>query len=194
VVWRPANGTFYWLTSSTGYSYASAGSKQWGNQGRGDRPFTGDFDGDRAADLAVWRPTDGTWYWLTSTTGFDYARAGNKQWGNHSFGDLPLLGDIDGDDRSDVTVWRGSTGTWHWLTSTSGFDYASAGSKQWGNQSQGDLPRLGDLDGDGKDDLTVWRESTGTWFWLTSSSQFNSAASMGKQFGNQSFGDVPMMR
>jgi len=34
IVWRPSTGTFYWLTSSTGYAFASAGTKQWGAQGR----------------------------------------------------------------------------------------------------------------------------------------------------------------
>ena len=40
-------------------------------------------------------------------------------WGGQ--GDVPLLGDLDGDHRADIAVWRPSTGQWFWLKSTSGF-------------------------------------------------------------------------
>jgi FG-GAP-like repeat len=182
VVWRPSTGTWYWLTSSTGYSYAAAGGRQWGNQALGDVPVVGDFDGDKRADLAVWRASSGTWYWLTSSSGFNYAAARGMQWGNSDLGDLPLLGDVDGDGLADLAVWRASTGTWYWLTSSSGYNYAAARGTQWGNGSLGDIPIVGDIDGDGLTDLTVWRASTGRWFWLTSSSGYNYAAQRQKQW------------
>jgi hypothetical protein len=193
IVWRATTGTWHWLTSSTGYSYAAQGQKQWGNQSLGDVPMVGDVDGDGRADLMVWRASTGTWFWLTSGSGYDYATAGLKQWGNQSLGDVPLLGDFDGDGRDDLAVWRGSSGTWFWLTSSSGYSYNTAGIAQWGNQSLGDVPLVGDLDGDGATDLVIWRKSTGTWYWLSSSTGFSQAAAHGLQWGNQNYGDVPML-
>src|SRR5258708_1362148 len=152
--------------------------------------YAPDADGDHKSDLMVWRPTNGTWYWLTSSTTYNYANAGSKQWGNAGAGDVAMTGDIDGDGMSDLVVWRASTGTWYWLTSSTGFNYANAGGVQWGNQALGDVPILGDIDGDGKADLIVWRATTGTWYWLTSSTNYVSGDS--KQWGNQALGDVPI--
>jgi hypothetical protein len=191
VIWR--GGTWYWLTSSTGYSYASAGSRQWGNPALGDVPMLGDVDGDRKADLIIWRASTGTWYWLTSSTGYDHASAGSKQWGNQSLGDIPMRADMDGDGKADLMLWRASTGTWFWLTSSSGYSYAASGAKQWGNAGLGDVPLTGDLDGDGLADLAVWRASTGTWFWLKSASGYNYATAGAQQWGAQSQGDVPFL-
>jgi hypothetical protein len=191
-VWRPGNGTWFSLTSSSGYSYAASAAHQWGNQSLGDKPFIGDLDGDHIADLVIWRASTGTWYWLTSSSGYSTAMAQGKQWGNQSLGDVPMLADIDGDGKMDLVLWRASTGTWFWLTSSSGYNYNTAGSKQWGNQSLGDVPKLADVDGDGKADLIVWRASSGTWFWLTSSSGYNYNMAGSKQWGNQSLGDVPL--
>jgi CSLREA domain-containing protein len=192
-VWRAPAGMWYWLTSSSGYSYASAVGKQWGSQAAGDVPFLGDIDGDGVSDLIVWRASAGTWYWLTSTTGYAYASAGSVQWGNQGLGDVPMLADMDGDGKSDLVIWRASTGTWYWLTSSSGSNPASAVGIQWGNQGLGDVPLVADFDGDGLGDLAVWRASTGTFYWLTSSTAFNPAVAGGVQWGNLALGDVPKL-
>jgi len=189
VIWRPTNGTYYWLTSSTGYNAAAAGSKAWGAQG--DVPFVGDIDGDGMADLIIWRASNGTWYWLTSSSGYSYAAQGSKQWGAASQEDVPMLGDIDGDGKVDLVVWRASTGTFFWLTSSTGYNYANQGEARWGDQSLGDVPFLADFDGDGKADLTVWRASTGVWFWLKSTSNYTTSGQV--QWGSQSAGDVPLV-
>ena len=45
-----------------------------------------DYDGDGTTDLAVWRPADGTWYLLPSSTGF--TASSSVQWG--LAGDIPI--------------------------------------------------------------------------------------------------------
>jgi len=193
IVWRPGDGTWYWLTSGSGYSYAAQGSRQWGNSGLGDQPMVGDVDGDGLADLIIWRASTGTWYWLTSSSGYSYAAGGGIQWGNPSLGDRPVLGDYDGDGRADLAVWRASTGTWYWLTSSTNYSYASARGIQWGNNGLGDKIITGDIDGDAKADLILWRPTDGTWYWLTSSTGYAYSSAGSKQWGNNGLGDLPMI-
>jgi DNA-binding beta-propeller fold protein YncE len=200
IVWRPGTGTWYWLTSSSGYDYAASGAKAWGSKATHDVPLVADIDGDRRADFLYWTPATGTWHWVTSSTGYSDAAAGQRIFGDTTLGDEPLTGDVDGDGRADLVLWRASTGTWYWLLSTTGYADASLGSKQWGSSMYGDTPLLADFDGDGKADLTVWRARSdlpyatgGLWYWLTSSTGYDYAQSNVRQWGCAAWGDLPIV-
>jgi hypothetical protein len=123
-----------------------------------------DTDGDRKADLIVFRASSGSWLIRNSTTG--YTTNTMRQWGLP--GDVPVPGDYDGDGVGDLAVYRPSTGTWYVLRSSTNYTATAAYALGVGI----DIPVPGDYDGDGKTDPAVYRASTGVWSVLASSSNY----------------------
>jgi len=121
-------------------------------------PFLSDYDGDGKADVSVYRPEFGTWFWLKSSV--DNASYAYVGWGIEAKGDTPVPGDFDGDGVADPTVFRPSTGTWFTLRSFEGYTQWS----YFGWGATGDVPVPGDYDGDAITDGAVYRPSTGTWY------------------------------
>ncbi len=104
--------------------------------------FIGDFDGDGADDMAIFRPSDSTWY-IHGIGSFVYGEAG----------DIPVPGDYDGDGKTDIAIFRASNHTWY-IRGVGPFVYGDPG----------DIPVPADYDGDGATDIAVFRSSNHTWY------------------------------
>ncbi len=170
-VFRPSMGFWYVLRSSNGLIQ----SIPFGQSG--DVPVPGDYDGDGRDDVAVFR--NGTWLLNQSPSGMIAIPFGFPS-------DMPVQADYDGDGREDIAVYRSSNSTWYILRSSNNMfaldRFRSFVSIPFGQS--GDIPVPGDYDGDGRDDVAVFRN--GTWF-----INQTTAGLRGFQFGVASDEPVP---
>jgi subtilisin-like proprotein convertase family protein len=151
-VYRPSTGQWF---------VHNEAPVQWGLPG--DIPVPGQYSGNLATNFAVYRPSTGTWF---------VRGLAPVQWGLS--GDVPVPGDYNGNGITNFAVYRLSTGEW--------FVQGVGGAVQWGLPGDLPVPRpevigdlngdgvtdvagyLADFDGNGPDDVAVFRPSSAHWF------------------------------
>ena len=133
----------------------------------GDVAIIGDWDGNGTDDLGVYRPTTSRYYLDEGARGYTGQTAGELGYQFGLPGDIPLIGDWNGDGKDDFGTFRNNA------NGTTSF-YFDVGGRGWTGQSPdelgyafgvvGDKPLIGDWNGDGRDDFGVVRPATGEVF------------------------------
>lgn len=133
-----------------------------------DIPLVGDWDGDGKDDIGGYDPTDCCFYLYKLDTETSSAKPFAEkqviQYGNK--GDIPLIGDWDGDGKDEIGVFRQlypntNTNSFFLDKGLSG-GQSDYGPYQFGNV--GDIPIVGDWNGDGKDEIGVYRPSSSSFY------------------------------
>jgi hypothetical protein len=160
---------WYYISSSAGGVVTVPCSAMLDCGKNGDFPMPGDIDGDGKSDFVVQRlhqgapcavdNTQGTPAPFTPNADFLITLNGGAVTTVHCVGrasDVIVPGDYDGDDKTDLALVRGVSGTIQWSVRRStnlSYFFLSHG------LSASDFPTQGDYDGDGKTDAAVWRPS-----------------------------------
>ena len=127
--------------------------------------------------IGVFRNASGTWY-------LDYNNIGvaDKTFQFGKTGDIPTVGDWNGDRTSDAGVFRPSNGDWYL-----NYYKDSISHKAFHFGTTGDIPAVGDWDGDNATDIGVFRPSVGNWYLETTKT---GVVNKSFQFGKS--GDIPV--
>lgn len=111
-----ANGgqaQFWMLQTTAGFDLISFGTPS-------SLIVPGDYDGDGKTDLAVVEPISGVYNWFVRPSSTGVISAAPVAIFGNNVTDYITPGDYDGDGRTDPAIWRGSTGDFWSLGSTSG--------------------------------------------------------------------------
>lgn len=120
----------------------------------GDIPLAGDWNGDGVDTPGVWRNSNRTVYLRNSNS------AGNA---HHEFtagrpGDIPLAGDFDGNGKDTISIYRPSESKFY-IVNKLGKNGGSlpVPSVEFVYGKPGDVPLVGDWNGDGVDTIGIYR-------------------------------------
>jgi hypothetical protein len=134
-------------------------------------PFSGDFNGDRRGDLALWFHQTGEWQIaLSNGTFVDFTpNAWISNWGLGISNAQPLTGDFNGDGFTDIAIRDNQKGTWSVAFNNRNQTFSPVNGCEGEFWIQGwatdfnMIFRSGDFNGDRIDDLVSFQPETATW-------------------------------
>ncbi len=164
----PTQGRWY-LRDAVGATTAI----YYGNPG--DTPFMGDWDCDGIDTPGLYRKSDGFVYLRNSNT----AGIADTEFFFGNPGDVPVPGDFDGDGCDTVSIYRPGEARFYIIDELgSGNAGLGAADRDFAFGNVGDRPVAGDFDGDGDDEVGLYRPSSGLVFY---------SAELGVEIADNSF-------
>nr|WP_240032760.1 VCBS repeat-containing protein [Micromonospora globbae] len=169
-----------YVSTSTGSSFAGTSIKWNDFFGLdGETLLTGDFNGDDKDDIVTF--THGTLadVYVALSTGTSFAPSGKWHDWFAPHAEVPAVGDVNGDGLDDIVTFTHDAAADVYVALSTGTGFTGTAVK-WHEYFSipGEHPALGDVNGDGKDDIITFTQGPAT------ASDVIVALSTGTTFGN----------
>ncbi len=167
-VWRGSTRYFYVDTDDDG-KYTNPAAERRGtflsSYVNGDAPVAGDWDNDGTDEIGVWRKST-RYFYLDKNGDGKYTNPATERLGPFlsatQANDRPIAGDWNGTGTDEIGVWRGST-RYFYLDKNNNGKYDGTYERLGpflSTSDPSDRPVVGDWNGDGTDEIGVWRGAT----------------------------------
>ncbi len=162
-VHRGSNATFY-LDANRSDSWNGAADESLSFGAIDDTAIVGDWNSDGVDQIGVYRASTATFYLDLN---------GNGQWDGQptdvsivfgAVGDWPVIGDWNGDGVDQIGVYRPATSTFYLDLNGNGAWDGAAADRIFQFGAAHDLPIAGDWNGDGRDDIGVYRPASAAFY------------------------------
>ena len=139
----------------------------------GETPAVGDFNGDGKDDIVTFLQNDEAgqgqrkaWVFVALSDGTNFANTGVWQTNFSYGGEVPRVGDFNGDGKDDIVTFlqddeagQGQRKAWVYVALSNGASFVNARPWQKNFSYGGEIPRVGDFNGDGKDDIVTFLQN-----------------------------------
>jgi hypothetical protein len=152
-----------YVSLSDGGKFVQDGWKWHDHFALGDEiPMTGDFDGDGKDDAVTFTRGSGADVYVSLSDGTKFVQDGWLWHDTFAFNnETPAVGDFDGDGKDDIATFTGGDAADVFVSLSDGTKFVQNTWKWHDHFAIGaEVPKVGDFNGDGKDDIATFARGT----------------------------------
>jgi len=158
-----------------------------------DLPLVGDWNRDGVDELGLFRPSTNTFYLDIDGNGQINLASGDREFAMGAAGDLPIVGDWDGDRVDETGLYRPSTQTFFLDVDGDGAISLPSGDRSFAMGAAGDLPIVGDWNDDAVDEVGLFRPATNRFYLDANGNGAYSPTRSDKSYVMGAAGDLPII-
>ncbi|NRQ35807.1 VCBS repeat-containing protein [Nonomuraea sp. NN258] len=149
-----------YTAASTGTGFGAAGKAHDFFAPDGETPYTGDFTGDGRDDIVTFTHGQNADVYVAAANAAGTAFGASGKWHDHFAlsGEIPAVGDFDGDGKDDIATFTRGAGADVYVALSTGTSFGASSRWHADFAPGAEFPAVGDVNGDGKDDLIVFTQ------------------------------------